>query len=150
MASRRWLWVVVTVLVLNAGLLSALLWPDSKSQAVSEPNHKMELRRQAPPLALRHEQQRKQESAPKVDAVARARVPVVSVPAAWKTDGVSAIDLVMQTKLIPSSSEARRLIKQGGLKINGEKVDDINASIKPENEMVLRMGKRKFAQLKVE
>ena len=73
----------------------------------------------------------------------------MTIPREWREKGVNIIDLVMETKQVSSTSEARRLIQQGGLKINGEKVESIDASIKPEEGMVLRMGKRRFAQVRV-
>ena len=74
----------------------------------------------------------------------------VSVPEKWKQQGVNVIELVMATKQVPTTSEARRLITQGGLKINGEKVDSIAEGIKPEDGMVIRMGKRRFAKVRIE
>ncbi len=50
--------------------------------------------------------------------------------------------------LEPSTSQARRDIKQGGVKINQEKVDDMQLQLVP-NEYLLQVGKRKFAKLKV-
>lgn len=62
---------------------------------------------------------------------------------------IGIISLLTMLKLVPSNAEARRMIQQGAVKINEERVDDVNAEIQPENEMILQVGKRKFAQLKV-
>jgi len=48
----------------------------------------------------------------------------------------------------PSTSQARRDIKQGGVKINQEKVSDMNLQLQS-GEYLLQVGKRKFAKLKV-
>ncbi len=48
----------------------------------------------------------------------------------------------------PSTSQARRDIKQGGVKINNEKISDIQLQLQA-GEYVLQVGKRKFAKLKV-
>jgi len=48
----------------------------------------------------------------------------------------------------PSTSQARRDIKQGGVKINQEKVSDMNLQL-TSGEYLLQVGKRKFAKLKV-
>ena len=48
----------------------------------------------------------------------------------------------------PSTSQARRDIKQGGVKINQEKVTDMNLQLSS-GEYLLQVGKRKFAKLKV-
>ena len=50
--------------------------------------------------------------------------------------------------LEPSTSQARRDIKQGGVKINQEKINDMNLQLSS-GEYLLQVGKRKFAKLKV-
>jgi tyrosyl-tRNA synthetase len=59
-------------------------------------------------------------------------------------------DLLLQTNLAASKGEARRLVEQGGVKIDGEKVSnaqtdlEINAS----REFLIQVGKRKFLKIK--
>jgi len=57
-------------------------------------------------------------------------------------------DLLAETGLAASKGEARRLIEQGGVKINGEKASAANAdiSIGPE-AILLQVGKRKFLKV---
>lgn len=55
--------------------------------------------------------------------------------------------LLVDLKMAPSGSEARRLIKQGGVKINAEKVDEERIALKDGD--VLQAGKRKFAKIKI-
>ncbi|MBA3770385.1 MAG: tyrosine--tRNA ligase [Blastocatellia bacterium] len=56
--------------------------------------------------------------------------------------------LIADTGLAASKSEARRLIEQGGVKINGEKATAANADITVSSEpLVLQVGKRKFLKL---
>ncbi|WP_054696589.1 tyrosine--tRNA ligase [Syntrophomonas palmitatica] len=50
-------------------------------------------------------------------------------------------------KLTESSSEARRLLQQGGIKINGEKIDQENITLC--EGMVVQIGKRKFAKIRM-
>ena len=57
--------------------------------------------------------------------------------------------LLSNLGLAASNSEARRLIKQGGVRVNGEQVTDINGKITPLSGMVLQVGRRKFAKLVV-
>jgi len=52
--------------------------------------------------------------------------------------------------LAPSSSEARRLIKSGAVKINQEKVEDASKVIKVENGMLLQVGKRRICKVRVD
>jgi tyrosyl-tRNA synthetase len=49
-----------------------------------------------------------------------------------------------------SSSEAKRMIKQGGVKIDGEKASDPNSQIEPKNGMVIQFGKRIVKEIKIE
>lgn len=55
---------------------------------------------------------------------------------------------LVDCKMEPSTSQARRDIKQGGVKINQQKVSDMNLQLS-EGEYLLQVGKRKFAKLKV-
>ncbi|MFC1808898.1 S4 domain-containing protein [Candidatus Omnitrophota bacterium] len=48
-----------------------------------------------------------------------------------------------------SKGEARRLIKQSGVKIDGEKVGDIEMMVKISSEILIQCGKRKFTRFKV-
>jgi tyrosyl-tRNA synthetase len=56
------------------------------------------------------------------------------------------IDLIMAANLATSRSEARRLVQQGGVKLNDQKVDQVDAVI-PIGEGVLKVGKLKFLRL---
>jgi tyrosyl-tRNA synthetase len=60
---------------------------------------------------------------------------------------ISLVDLVTKTGLVPSKSEARRLIIQGGLEIDEQKQSDANAVLKPVAGRAyrLKIGRRKFA-----
>ena len=56
--------------------------------------------------------------------------------------------LVNKLNFFKSTSEARRLIEQGGLKINDETVKDLKAIVKIENDMIVKAGKKKIVRLK--
>ncbi|NWF72984.1 MAG: tyrosine--tRNA ligase [Nitrospirae bacterium] len=60
---------------------------------------------------------------------------------------ISLVDLVAKTKLVPSKSEARRLIIQGGLEIDEQKQSDANAvlTMVTGRSYRLKIGRRKFA-----
>ncbi len=64
-------------------------------------------------------------------------------------EGASLIDFIVEKGLTQSKSEARRLIQGGGVKIEGEKIADINRKIcfSDGENLVLQVGKRKFARL---
>ena len=56
--------------------------------------------------------------------------------------------LLKEAGLVPSTSEAIRSAKQGGVKINGEKVEDMKANA-PKGTNVYQVGKRKFARVTI-
>lgn len=62
--------------------------------------------------------------------------------------GIGLIQLLKDTGLTASNKEARRLIEQGGVKIDDEKVDDIHAVIPIDHDLILRAGKRRFVKVK--
>ncbi len=55
--------------------------------------------------------------------------------------------LLTQAGLTSSNGEARRLVKQGGLKIDGEKVADEQLQVPAEGELIVQAGKRRFAKV---
>jgi len=56
--------------------------------------------------------------------------------------------LLVQAKLCSGTSDARRMVAQGAVKINGEKVGDPKLVIAESESFVLQNGKRKFARIK--
>jgi tyrosyl-tRNA synthetase len=54
------------------------------------------------------------------------------------------LDLILKVNFAPSKGEARRLVTQGGVSINGNKLTDFNSNVKLSDGMVLKVGKRKF------
>ena len=57
------------------------------------------------------------------------------------------VDLMVEKGLASSKSEARRLIQQGGVRLEGEQIKEIDASIQPGRAGVLQVGKRKFLKI---
>ena len=60
---------------------------------------------------------------------------------------IGILDLIVKVNFASSRGEARRLIAQGGVSIDGEKISDINAEITLEKPKVLKVGKRKFIKI---
>lgn len=60
---------------------------------------------------------------------------------------VNIIDLMIATKLASSKSEARRLIDGGGVRVEGNKVEDYALSIEPDSAVVVQVGRRKFVRV---
>lgn len=62
---------------------------------------------------------------------------------------IMAADLIVAAKLAESKSEARRLVLQGGVKIDDQIITDPDAKIEIKSDMVLKVGKRRFAKIKL-
>ncbi|PIR92104.1 tyrosine--tRNA ligase [Candidatus Falkowbacteria bacterium CG10_big_fil_rev_8_21_14_0_10_44_15] len=61
---------------------------------------------------------------------------------------INIVDLLVEVKLAASKSEARRLIEQGGIKVDGEVVKDVNKIIEITKDGVLiQRGKRQFVKI---
>ena len=72
-------------------------------------------------------------------------MPEVSV--AMDADGIAIGNLLKEAGLVGSTSDAMRMIKQGAVKIDGEKVEDTRLVITEAGEAVYQVGKRKFARV---
>ncbi len=68
-------------------------------------------------------------------------------PEGGKVKSLSLLDLLIETKLAPSKSEARRLIDQGGVRIDGEKQTDPMKIIELKKEILLQVGKRNYLKI---
>ncbi|MEQ3638553.1 MAG: tyrosine--tRNA ligase [Alteromonas sp.] len=66
---------------------------------------------------------------------------------ALPADGVAIGNLLKEAKLVGSTSDAMRMIKQGAVKINGDKVEDTRLVLVEKGENVYQVGKRKFARI---
>jgi tyrosyl-tRNA synthetase len=60
------------------------------------------------------------------------------------------VALLVQAGLAPSNSEARRLIQQGAVRVNGERVSDTNAQLTVSELHLLQVGRRRFARIRPE
>jgi tyrosyl-tRNA synthetase len=58
------------------------------------------------------------------------------------------VDLLVELELVPSKSEARRLIAQGGVKVNQAPATEKELTIGKKNDLVIQVGKRKFIKIK--
>jgi tyrosyl-tRNA synthetase len=62
---------------------------------------------------------------------------------------IKLVDLLHQVELAPSKAEARRLISQGGVKLNGERISDVGFEIDTATvkEIQLQVGKLRFTKI---
>jgi tyrosyl-tRNA synthetase len=64
-----------------------------------------------------------------------------------ENDETNILDLLILVNFASSKGEAKRLVQQGGVSIDGKKVLDVHQKIKIESGMILKVGKRKFLKL---
>jgi tyrosyl-tRNA synthetase len=64
-------------------------------------------------------------------------------------DGIPISQLLKQAGLTPSTSEAQRMIEQGAVKLDGERVTDKGLRIRRGTSVVAQVGKRKFARIRI-
>jgi len=72
-------------------------------------------------------------------------MPIILLPLEYESL-LDVVPFLIEGQFVPSGSEFRRLVKQGGVQLNGEKVLDIDL-ILVEEENVLKIGKKKFVRL---
>ncbi len=99
-----------------------------------------------------------QEEADKAQAAAKAifeagtntdNMPTTEIAKAdFAEDGISILDVLTMTKLLPSKSEARRLVEQGGVAVNDKKVEGVNTKLTPDDfadgYAIIKKGKKVY------
>ena len=63
------------------------------------------------------------------------------------TEGMPILQVLKLAGLCPSTSDAQRMIEQGGVKVDGQKAEDKSLRLMPGATYVLQVGKRKFAKV---
>ncbi|GAB6192819.1 tyrosine--tRNA ligase [Desulfocastanea catecholica] len=63
------------------------------------------------------------------------------------TEPIALPQLLVDAGLVKSTSEARRMIQQSAVSINGEKVGDVTALVTPLGEILVKVGKRRFCKV---
>ncbi len=72
-----------------------------------------------------------------------SKVPTIKI----RQGEISLVDLLVATKLASSKSDARRLIEQGGVRVDGKTIKDPMDVVRVEKGMILQAGKRRFVEL---
>ena len=72
-------------------------------------------------------------------------MPTVAV----ESNEIGVLDALTASGLAPSKGEARRLVQQGGVSVNDERISDVNYKITVGDGVVLRKGKKQFVKLTV-
>ncbi len=80
-----------------------------------------------------------------------SQMPEKTVQAEWLDESgeIDLISLLYKLELVESRSWGRRMLKQGAVYIDGERVKDQDTRICPKPSMIIRVGKRRFARLSV-
>ena len=82
-------------------------------------------------------------------------MPTAALSAEDFTDGtITIVNILSKAKLVPSNSEGRRAVEQGGITVNGEKVSDVKKTYTAEEinagDFIVKRGKKSFAKIVVE
>jgi len=80
---------------------------------------------------------------------AKGQLPDDMPEVVMQAEKIMAGKLLLKCGLVGSGGEAKRMIKQSAVSIDSKKIGDPNTEIEPANGMVVQVGKRKFARLKV-
>lgn len=120
---------------------------DLKEDRVNPRNVKMELAKEI--VRLYHGEELANFAEERFKSVfQKGQIPVDILTVEVSADDLDLGQVIVDNKLAPSKSELRRLVKQGGVKVNGEKVDDL-LNVKAEGELVIQIGKKKFIKIVV-
>ena len=74
---------------------------------------------------------------------------VVEIEIQLKEQDITLPRVLKEAGLVASTSEALRLIKQGAVKVEGEKIIDSKHKISPNSSLLYQIGKRKFSKIKI-
>ncbi|WP_273836150.1 tyrosine--tRNA ligase [Guptibacillus sedimenti] len=68
----------------------------------------------------------------------------------WEGErSISVPNLLVSLDMLSSTSEARRMVKNGGIKLNETKVTNVNEEVTVKDGLVVQVGKRKFKKIKL-
>ena len=130
---------------------------DIKSNKLNPRDVKAKLAREI--VGIYYSDKKAQESEKEFENIFKNKENPVSIPPyimkgdKWQTyiakgDKWQIIDLLVEIKLASSKSEAKRLIEQGGVKIDNQKIKDWQEKIKIKDKTIIQVGKRKFIEIK--
>lgn len=118
---------------------------DLKEDRVNPRNVKMELAKEI--VRLYHGEERADFAQERFKSVfQKGQIPVDILTVEASSENFDLAQIVVDNKLTPSKSELRRLVKQGGVKVNSEKVDDLQ-DVVAQGELVVQIGKKKFIKI---
>jgi tyrosyl-tRNA synthetase len=81
------------------------------------------------------------------DGALPEEIPEISLPSS--PAGLSIVQVLKQSNLAPSTTEANRLVEQGGVKIDGDRVAERSLQLAKGKTYLIQVGKRKIARIKL-
>ena len=57
------------------------------------------------------------------------------------------VHIIFESGILKSKGEARRMIRQGAVRLDDHKVEDLQATILPGDDQILKIGKRRFLKV---
>ena len=77
-------------------------------------------------------------------------IPTVRIPRAKLEEGaIDIVALLLEADLVKSKGEARRIIQQGGVKIDGIKMTNLTERLRLDEARTIQCGKRRFAKVEL-
>ena len=106
-------------------------------------------------VSLYHGEKKAEEAAQEFDRIFKNKqipedIPIFEIDHSKLKEGdsIDLVPLLFELKLVASKMEARRLIEQGGVKINQIKISNVNETVSLSHEITIQCGKRKFAKVR--
>ena len=119
---------------------------DDLEQGVSNPRDlKRELAREL--VALYHDNDAALTAEKEFDALFIQKDEPDDMPEYRLAESEKLIGIMVKNGMVASNGEGKRMISQGGVRLDKEKVDDIHSTIEPGKNVVLKVGKRKFLRI---
>ncbi len=70
-----------------------------------------------------------------------------NIPEITLEEDSNLLDIMLNHAMVTSKGEGKRMIKQGGVKLNDVKISDLNTNVSKGSESILKVGKRKFLKI---
>ena len=100
-------------------------------------------------VSLYHDEDAAQKAESDFDALFIKKDIPDDIPEYMLSSKETLISIMVGNDLVSSNGDAKRMIKQGAVKLDDEKVSDMSLEISPDSEKVLKVGKRKFLRITI-
>ena len=119
----------------------------AKSGALNPKNAKIQLAKEL--VALYHSSELAEAASSEFENVFKKKklpedIPVIT---GWGSEKRNICNILKENKLTDSTSAARRLIQQGSVSVNGEKVSDVNKEFSGDQEFMVKVGKKRYLKI---